>query len=158
MFVDKLLQIPLWKISQSIHSSESRLSGELYLYMRNCTWVGLFIYNKGPGEVEFEELWTPSHYSLVCSLRVSSREPSNRWWKGWGHLSYIMFSSQVPDFWALSFFTQYVSSKLFKVVYNLFDSQHFINCSTALPLDTRLKGHIWHRSKSKSLACRHWEF
>lgn len=58
-----------------------------------------------------------------------------------GKLSYIMFSPQAPAFLALSF-TQNVSSKLFKVVQSLFDSEHLPKSTRAQLLDTRLKGEI----------------
>lgn len=64
----------------------------------------------------------------------------------------IMLYSQAPGFLAFSF-TQYVSSRLCKVIYKLFDSEHFINSTIAQLLDTMLMGTIWHKSKSKSLAC-----
>lgn len=45
---------------------------------------------------------------------------------GEGDLSFITLSSQVPVFSALRF-TQHVSPKPFKVLYNLFDSEDLIN-------------------------------
>ena len=60
-------------------------------------------------------LKTPCHHSLVCLLGISSRDASKGDGEAKGKLSHIMFSSQAPAFLTLSF-TQYVSSKLFKVV------------------------------------------
>ena len=90
-------------------------------------------------------LKTPCHHSLVCLLGISSRDASKGDGEEKGKLSYIMFSSQAPAFLALSF-TQHVSSKLFKVVQSLFDSEHLPKSTRAQLLDTRLKGEIWHRN------------
>lgn len=49
-----------------------------------------------------------------------------------------MLSPQVPDFSALRF-TQHVSSKPFKVLYNLFDRGDLINILTSQLSDTTLK-------------------
>lgn len=49
-----------------------------------------------------------------------------------------MLSSQVPDFSALRF-TQHVSSKPFKVLYNLFDSEDLINIIVFQLSDIMLK-------------------
>lgn len=84
-------------------------------------------------------LWVLCHHSLVCLLGLSSRKASRGEGEAMGNLSYIMFSSQA--FLALSF-TQYVSSKLFKVEQSLFDSEHLPKSTRAQLLDTRLKGEI----------------
>jgi len=86
-------------------------------------------------------LWVLCHHSLVCLLVLSSREASRGDGEAMGNLSYIMFSSWAPAFLALSF-TQYVSSKLFKVVQSLFDSERLPKSTRAQLLDTRLKGEI----------------
>lgn len=49
-----------------------------------------------------------------------------------------MLSPQVPDFSVLRF-TQHVSSKPFKVLYNLFDREDLINIITSQLSDTMLK-------------------